>query len=166
MPKKPKTTAELNAANPIVFGHAFSNETPNMESWQVSYQRQVTNTLMAEVAYAGSRARNLIWVGNLNEVQPGPGTQASRRLIQPLSNVATINYFDTSNRSSYNSLQLKLEKRFSQGLQFLASYTFGKSLDYAGSAASGGGAVGNPRASRSSTRAAALPASTSSTASC
>ena len=78
-------------------------------------------------------------------MQPGPGSQASRRLIQPLSNVATINYFDPSNRSSFNSLQLKLDKRFSQGLQFLASYTFGKSLDYAGSPASGGGAVGGPQ---------------------
>jgi hypothetical protein len=145
VPTKPQGTAELNAANPLVFGHAFSNETPNMDSWQVSYSRQITNTLMAEVAYAGSRARNLIWVGNINEVQPGPGSQASRRLIQPLSNVTTINYFDTSNRSSYNSLQLKLNKRFSQGLQFLASYTFGKSLDYAGAPASGGGAVGGPQ---------------------
>ena len=52
---------------------------------------------------------------------------------------------DPTNRSSYNSLQGKLCKRFSRGLQFLASYTFGKSLDYAGSAASGGGAVGNPQ---------------------
>ncbi len=33
--------------------------------------------------------------------------------------------------SSYNSLQTSLEKRFSRGLQFQASYTFGKSLDYA-----------------------------------
>ena len=145
VPTKPQGTAELNAANPLVFGHAFSNETPNMDSWQVSYQRQITNTLMAEVAYAGSRGRNLIWVGNINEVQPGPGSQASRRLIQPLSNVATINYFDPSNRSSFNSLQLKLDKRFSQGLQFLGSYTFGKSLDYAGAPASGGGAVGGPQ---------------------
>jgi hypothetical protein len=100
---------------------------------------------MAEVAYAGSRGRNLIWVGNINEVQPGPGSQASRRLIEPLSNVSTINYFDPSNTSSFNSLQLKLDKRFSQGLQFLASYTFGKSLDYSGAPASGGGAVGGPQ---------------------
>ena len=145
VPLKPQGTAQLNAANPLVFGHAFSNETPNMDSWQLSYQRQITNTLMAEVAYAGSRGRNLIWVGNINEVQPGPGSQASRRLIQPLSNVATINYFDPSNRSSFNSLQVKLDKRFAQGLLFLASYTFGKSLDYAGSPASGGGAVGGPQ---------------------
>jgi hypothetical protein len=145
VPLKPQGTAQLNAANPLVFGHAFSNETPNMDSWQLSYQRQLTNTLMAEVAYAGSRARNLIWVGNINEVQPGPGSQASRRLIQPLANVATINYFDPANRSSFNSLQLKLDKRFADGLLFLASYTFGKSLDYAGSPASGGGSVGGPQ---------------------
>jgi len=142
---KPQTTAELNAANPLVLGHAFSNETPYMQTWQVSYERQITNTLMAEVAYVGSKGENLIWVGNINEVQPGPGSQASRRLIQPLSNVSTINYFDTNNSSSYNSLQTKLLKHFSHGLQFLASYTFGKSLDYAGSPASGGGAVGGPQ---------------------
>ncbi len=145
VPVKPQGTAELNKANPIVFGHAFSNETPHMDTWQVSYERQITKTLMAEIAYAGSKGSNLIWVGNINEVQPGPGSQASRRLIQPLSNVSQILYFDTNNSSSYNGLQLKLNQRFSNGLQFLASYTFAKSLDYAGSPASGGGAVGGPQ---------------------
>jgi hypothetical protein len=145
VPVKPQTTAELNAANPLVFGHAFSNETPHMDTWQVSYERQITNTLMAEVAYAGSKGSNLIWAGNINEVQPGPGTQASRRLIQPLSNVATILYFDTNNESWYHGLQAKLNKRFSHGLQFLVSYTWSKSLDLAGSPASGGGAVGGPQ---------------------
>jgi hypothetical protein len=140
---KPKTTAELNAANPRVLGHSFSNETPNMQTWQVSYERQITNTLMAELAYVGSKGQNLQWCFNPNEVQPGPGSQASRRLIQPLSNMSNMVQCDPTNRSSFNSLQTKLNKRFSRGLQFMASYTFGKSLDYAGSAASGGGAVGN-----------------------
>ncbi len=145
VPVKPRGTAELNKANPLVFGHAFSNETPHMDTWQISYERQLTNTLMAEVAYAGSKGSNLIWVGNINEVQPGPGTQASRRLIPPLSNVVTINYFDTNNRSSYHGLQVKVNQRVARGLQYLASYTFAKSLDYAGSPASGGGAVGGPQ---------------------
>ena len=74
---------------------------------------------------------------------PGSAPNASRRLIQPLSNVANIIQCDPTNRSSYNSAQFKLLKRYAAGLQFLLSYTFGKSLDYAGSAASGGGAVGN-----------------------
>ncbi|MBZ5526684.1 MAG: TonB-dependent receptor [Acidobacteriia bacterium] len=38
---------------------------------------------------------------------------------------------DTIANSSYNSLQASLEKRFSHGVQFQASYTLGKSLDYA-----------------------------------
>ncbi len=38
-----------------------------------------------------------------------------------------------------------MTQRFHDGLQFLGSYTYGKSLDYGGSAASGGGAVGNPQ---------------------
>jgi hypothetical protein len=142
---KPTTTEELNAANPRVLGHSFSNETTNMQTWQVSYDRQITNTLMAEVAYVGSRGENLMWCFNANEVQPGLGSQASRRLVQPLANVANIIQCDPTNRSSYNSLQGKVLKRFSRGLQFLASYTFGQSLDYAGSAASGGGAVGGPQ---------------------
>jgi len=59
--------------------------------------------------------------------------------------MSNINQCDPTNSSSYNSLQGKVVKRFSRGLQFLTSYTFGKSLDYAQSAASGGGAVGNPQ---------------------
>lgn len=140
---KPRTTAELNAANPRVLGHGFGNETPSMQTWQVSYERQLSQTLMAEIAYVGSKGNHLVVCFNPNEVQPGPGSQASRRLLQPLSNVSAIIQCDPINKSSYNSLQTKLLKRFSGGLQFLASYTFGKSLDYGQSAASGGGAVGN-----------------------
>jgi hypothetical protein len=47
--------------------------------------------------------------------------------------------------SNFHSLQAKLTKRFSGGVQFLASYTWSKSLDYGGSAASGGGADGGPQ---------------------
>ena len=53
--------------------------------------------------------------------------------------------FDNRNSSSYHGLSAKLEKRFSSGLQFLGAYTFAKSLDYGGSAASGGGSSGNPQ---------------------
>ena len=38
-----------------------------------------------------------------------------------------------------------MTQRFRGGLQVLGSYTYGKSLDYGGSAASGAGAVGNPQ---------------------
>jgi len=145
VPIKPTTTAELNAANPRVIGHDFSNDTPHMQTWQVSYARQITNSMMAEIAYAGSKGSNLIWAYNANEVQPGLGSLASRRLIQPLANVSNITQFDPTNESSFNSLQMKVVKRYAAGLQFLLSYTFAKSLDHAGAPASGGGSVGGPQ---------------------
>ena len=49
---------------------------------------------------------------------------------------------DPRNRSTFHGGTLKVQQRFHGGLQFLVSYTYGKSLDYGSSAASGGGAVG------------------------
>ncbi len=40
---------------------------------------------------------------------------------------------DNIANSSYNALQVSVEKRFSKGLQFAAAYTFGKSIDNASS---------------------------------
>ena len=70
------------------FGHGvLQRDARTCRRWQVSYERQITNSLMAEVAYAGSKGIEP-HLGRQPERGPaGPGTQASRRLIQPLSNV-------------------------------------------------------------------------------
>ena len=78
-------------------------------------------------------------------MQPGLGSQASRRLIPELSNISNMVQFDPRNRSTYHAGILKVQRRFSQGMQFLSSYTWSKSLDYGGSAASGGGQTGGPQ---------------------
>ena len=40
------------------------------------------------------------------------------------------NYFGNDANNNYNALQVKVEKRFSQGLQFLAHYTFSRAYAY------------------------------------
>jgi len=40
------------------------------------------------------------------------------------------NYFGNDSSSHYNALQVKLEKRFSQGLQFLGHYTYSKAFNH------------------------------------
>ena len=142
---KPLTTAELQAANPRVLGHSFENETPYAEQWHFGIDRRLFNSMAVELTYAGSAGKHLIFCYNPNEVQPGLGSQESRRLIQPLNRLNNMLQCDPRNRSTYHSGQLKVTQRFSNGLQFLGSYTYGKALDYGGSAASGGGAVGNPQ---------------------
>jgi len=144
-PVKPKTTEELNAANPRVIGHDLGTFPSYMETWNLDLQQQLTKTLVWEISYAGSRGIHLPIGYNTNEIQPGSGSQASRRLIQPLNRVSNFTMFQNRNMSTYHGVQTKVSKRFSQGFQFLSSYTYAKSLDYGGTAASGGGSTGNPQ---------------------
>jgi hypothetical protein len=142
---KPVTTADLNSAAIGVIGHSFRNETPSMMTWNINVEHQIRNTMVAELTYAGSHSTHLTYAFTPNEIQPGIGTPQSRRLLQPLSNISSMTTFEQMNSSMYHGMSAKLEKRFSSGLQFTAAYTFSKNLDYGGSAASGGGAVGNPQ---------------------
>ncbi len=60
--------------------------------------------------------------------EPVTGVGCPPDLIPVFSSIFTQN---TIANSSYNAFQASLEKHFSHGLQFQASYTLGKSLDYA-----------------------------------
>jgi hypothetical protein len=145
VPVKPRTTAELQATTPRVVGHSFENETPYAQQWHLGVERRLLDAMALELTYAGSAGRHLLYCYNPNEIALGVGSRTSRRLIQPLNLVTDIVQCDPRNRSNYHSGQLKLTQRFTSGVQFLVSYTYGKALDYGGSAASGGGAVGNPQ---------------------
>jgi hypothetical protein len=141
-------TALLNAAHPAIISHSMANKTPNMQTYTFGVEHQTLGGV-AELSYAGSHSLHLTYAYNPNEVgliQPGgPTSTTLRRLIQPLNNISTWVQEDPINRSNYNSLQAKYSKRYTHGLLALIDYTYSKSLDYGGSAASGGGAAGNPQ---------------------
>jgi hypothetical protein len=143
---KPKTTAELVAANPRVLSYEWKNPQSYFQTWNFNIEQQFGQTLLAEFAYAGSHGSKIMMSYDFNPVQPGPASiaQIDRRLVRALGNVNPIQ-IDYRNSSTYNSFQTKLVKRYSSGLQFLAAYTWSKNLDYAGATASGGGAVGGPQ---------------------
>ncbi|GAC1515858.1 MAG: hypothetical protein NVS1B11_34580 [Terriglobales bacterium] len=137
-------TATLNAAAPAIVSHSLSNRTPSMQTYTINIEHQVSGGLFS-VGYAGSHNVHLTFSYNPNEVQPGTGSTTSRRLIQPLNNISTWVRQEPINASNYNSFQTKFVSRQTHGLTAIISYTYGKSLDYGGSAASGGGAAGNPQ---------------------
>jgi hypothetical protein len=147
VPVQPMTTADLVAANPSVIGQSFTNQTPYYETWNFDIEHEIGSTMLAEVAYAGSRGVHLMYCYNPQEVEPGPpSVPANLRVTIPaIPTFRSITECDPRNSSTYHGFQAKLTKRLSAGIQFLASYTWSKSLDYGGSAASGGGAVGNPQ---------------------
>ena len=145
-PNALQTTAGINALTPAIIGHSLTNKTPSMQTYSLGVERQIAGGVL-EATYAGSHSLHLTYAYNPNETQPGPSSTsaASRRLLQPIANVNTFTEYDPINYSNYNSLQVKYTKRYSHGLTALMNYTLSKSLDDGGSAASGGGAAGNPQ---------------------
>lgn len=78
---------------------------------------------LAEVGYVGSRGRNLLVVTNLGNNSGGfPGS----RVVNTRSTVQNVEY---TGKSWYDSLQTKLERRFSGGLSIISTYVWSHAID-------------------------------------
>ena len=108
--------------------------TPYVQQYSVGVQWEPWKNWMAEVGYVGSKGTKLINVYTLNQ---GTALSTAPYTAAGFSNNKALNGFQlatTDADSLYNSLQASLTKRFSSGLQFLASYTFSKAIDDASGA--------------------------------
>jgi hypothetical protein len=113
---------------------------PRLDAWNVTVQHQITNSLSAEIAYVGNYGHGF-YANNpaTNVNQPSlvgfaANPQVPQNNRRPFFNsfgwTQNIDFFGNDAMSNYNALQTKLEKRFSNGLQFVAHYTWSKSLDH------------------------------------
>jgi hypothetical protein len=93
--------------------------------------------------YIGSKATHLILRRNLNQpinaVRPFPKLSSVSPIL-PGATLGNITQVESSGNSSYNALWLSATQRLAHGLQFNATYTLSKSLDY--NSFSTGGIVG------------------------
>jgi hypothetical protein len=105
-----------------------------MQQWNVDLQYEIKPNWMVDAAYVGSKGTHLSDVRDLNQVNPATG-QA------PYPQFSSILFVESGASSSYNSLQLRSERRVAQGLTFLAAYTFSKSIDNVSAVL--GGSVGS-----------------------
>ena len=112
------------------FNPPSSYRIPYVEFWNLAVQHEFTTTLSFEAAYVGNVGRHLYVNPNVNQAVPGPGTFDSRRLYFNKFGLEQALY-ETCNcdDSSYHGLQLKVQKRVSHGLDFLATYAYAKALD-------------------------------------
>jgi hypothetical protein len=109
-------------------------------SWSLGVQRQLTSSLMLDIAYLGTRGdRLLINSVNLNQAVPGSAATAQRRPYYNINpNLVNIPYITSWGQSKYQSLQVHLEQRLASGLTFGASYTYSAYLSDAGNPNGGG----------------------------
>ena len=85
--------------------------------------------MVLEVNYQGSKGTHLPLYYNINQPPPGLGTVAQKQALRPYPQFGNINFLDAAGNSSYHGLLSKLQQRYSNGLSFLASYAWGKSVD-------------------------------------
>jgi hypothetical protein len=98
--------------------------------WNLGVQRELPWNAVVDVSYVGTRGTNLFMSRNINVPMPGPGAVQQRRPYFGLApTLTTINERDGDRKSWYDALQVKLDKRFSHGLQALVSYTYSKTED-------------------------------------
>jgi hypothetical protein len=120
------------------------------QDWNLTLQRQITSSLGLEVAYVGVKGTHLQLAQNINQplvtngiygsTRPFPTLPLTSPVIPPqcappnpvcrFGNFNATSQFNSAGNSNYNALWGTVNKHFSHGLQFLASYTYSKALDY------------------------------------
>jgi hypothetical protein len=129
--------------------------TPYFHQYNVSLQDEISRDLVLEVAYVGTRGHNLFRNVRINQArlaspeQPiindvtgqvittNTPTNALLRAPYQGVDIAGFQQFQNSADSVYNSLQISVTRRLSQGLQLLASYTYARSIDNASGSGQG-----------------------------
>ncbi len=111
-------------------GFAVGLRNPYMQTYNLTLQQQVTDNLMVEIAYVGNVGRNLTYNREQNMAIFGEGATGrntdARRIYQGYGSIGELN---SGANSSYNSLQLQIQRRFSRGLTFQTAYTYGRAID-------------------------------------
>ncbi len=133
--------AQAAGVAPQSINHDFGNA--YLQSWNLNVQRELTPNLAFMIGYFGSKGTHLIVRRNINQpingVRPFPNLSSASPILPGVA-IGNITQVESAGNSSYNALWLTATQRLRRGLQFNASYTWSRSLDY--NSFSTGGIVG------------------------
>lgn len=138
--------ANLLGASGVLFpssvtGLARGGEIPTVYSFSLGVQRDIGFKTVLDVAYVGSLGRHLFHRRDLNVLpygarflaqnqDPTTGRPLPDNFLRPYPGFGSIGYLEPASSSSYHSLQVQANRRFSRGLQFGAAWTWSKAMDF------------------------------------
>ncbi|QOY91323.1 TonB-dependent receptor [Paludibaculum fermentans] len=104
---------------------------PSAWSWNTAVERELPWATTLEVSYVGRRGIHLQRERNINQLMPGTlqNSTAYVDTLRPYKGYATIRVTNNEASSTYNALQVSVNRRFSKGLSYGLAYTYGKSTD-------------------------------------
>ncbi len=150
------------ALTPTTFSAGF--RPPIVQEFSLNTQAELMRDLVLEIGYEGSRGTHLLQFRDFNQaLSASPSNpirgQTDNTLANVMQRVPILGFLpsgapiiESEGSNWYNAMNVSLKKRFSKGLQFLASYTWARSLtaDNAYSTGVNGGVlVGNQNDPRS-----------------
>jgi hypothetical protein len=105
---------------------------PTSYMWSTGVQREVPFGFIVDVTYVGRRGLYQPRERNINQLRPGtlaanPGVNIAA--LRPYKGYGVIRLSENAARSLYNSLQVSVDRRYSNGLKVGLAYTLGKSTD-------------------------------------
>jgi hypothetical protein len=121
----PVTTAQLDFApspnppyiNATIYAFPKHLQLPYTIEWSAALEQALGKSQAITFTYVGSNGRRLLQLQQLSLTALNP-------------NFGTIFYVPSGITSNYQALQVQFQRSLSHGLQTLASYTWGHSLDY------------------------------------
>jgi hypothetical protein len=150
----PPFTGNSFLRSPIITDPDFKESTVQQYDFDLQYQHK---SYVFSIAYAGAKGTHLaLGRSNNQPLLASPSSPVNGLTTNSVANAVErvpfvglapfVPRLESSGNSSYNSLQATLKKDLSHGLQFLAAYTFSKSIDDAGDSlgAAIGGSFGFP----------------------
>jgi hypothetical protein len=125
----PASATYFNPLQPLVdFGADPRNKIPYVMEYNAGIEQQFAGSYVLNLDYVGSVGRNQFIQPTANTALfPAPGPIAARQPFPAYG--GSFSYDENVGPSSYNALQVKFQKALSFGLNFLASYTWSKSMD-------------------------------------
>jgi len=126
---------------PISFRSLYTQRRwPLVNKWNFNIQKSMGWDSVFELAYIGSKGNRLTDNYNGNQRVNSPDPTADTFSLRPIKVVgnSNISFTNSNGRSLYHALTAKWDKRFTDGVGFLAAYTWGHALADTGTTLSGG----------------------------
>jgi hypothetical protein len=125
-----------------VLGIERASNVPRVMNGNFSVQQNLGFGTVLDVGYVTSLGRHLLWQRNINPIPLGanflpenadptnPRVPLAAPFLRPVTGYNDINIKEWASSSNYHSLQVSANRRFARNLQFGASWTWSKSMDY------------------------------------
>ncbi|MEZ5399385.1 MAG: carboxypeptidase regulatory-like domain-containing protein [Bryobacteraceae bacterium] len=124
--------------------------TPYTQNWSLTAEREVKGNLLFRIGYVGTKSTHLKseYDQNAPIYNPALSLIQNRNTVndrRPVEDFQTISRWMHGLNSSYHSLQVSADKRYSRGFTISTSYTWSKNLDYSSRNGFGGSrGINNP----------------------